>query len=152
MNFELDTYDRKIIALLQENARLSYTDLGRRIHLSSPAVTERVRRLEDAGVITGYRACVNLRKIGYSFEALVQVTVTSHAALDSWTKTHPEVLACHATTGNHCALLRIAITQPEHLQELLLSLAEIGQTSTSIVLSSHHEERAKRAADEIALG
>ena len=84
MNFEFDAYDHKIIALLQENARLSYTEIGRKIHLTSPAVTERVKRLEEAGVIEGYCAKINTRKIGYSFEAFVHVTVDSHAALDSW--------------------------------------------------------------------
>ncbi|MBY0573260.1 MAG: Lrp/AsnC family transcriptional regulator [Undibacterium sp.] len=149
MNFEFDAYDHKIIALLQDNARLSYAELGRHIHLTSPAVTERVRRLEEAGVITGYRAKVNLRKLGYSFEAFVQVIVESHEALDEWANTHVEVLANHATTGNHCALLRLAIKTPEHLQELLKSLGELGKTSTSIVLTSQCEERARLHVDEV---
>jgi Lrp/AsnC family transcriptional regulator, leucine-responsive regulatory protein len=140
---EFDHYDRAILALLQANARTSLTELSKQIHLTAPAVTERVRKLEEAGVISGYRAQINLRKFGYSFEVFVQVTVDSHAALDAWADAHPEVLEISATTGNHCALLRIALTEPEHLQKLLAELGEIGKSSTSMVLSSRHFDRAR---------
>lgn len=141
MSFELDAYDRKILALLQTNARISFSEIGRQIHLTSPAVGERVRRLEEAKVIEGYGVRLNLRAIGYSFEAFINITVDSHDALDAWARAHPEVLALHATTGSHCALLRIAVTAPEHLQALLKSLSVIGKTTTSIVLSTQFEER-----------
>ena len=143
MSFELDAYDRKILALLQENARMSLSEIGRRIHLTSPAVGERVRRLEEAGVIEGYAARVNLRALGYSFEAFINVIVDSHEALDAWAQQRPEVLAVHATTGNHCALLRVAARAPEHLQEVIASLGKIGKTTTSIVLSTQLEDRAR---------
>lgn len=139
--FELDAHDQKILALLQENARLTFTEIGRRVHLTSPAVTERVKRMEEAGVITGYGVRVNLRKLGYSFEAYIQITVESHAALDTWALAHDEVLALHATTGNHCAIMRLGLTSPEHLQALLGSLGEIGRTTTFMVLSSALEDR-----------
>ena len=141
--FELDAFDHKIIALLQENARQTFTEIGRRVHLSSPAVAERIKRLEAVGVITGYCARINLRKIGYSFEAFIQITVESHAALDAWAKAHEEVLALHATTGSHCAIMRLGLTSPEHLQTLLGSLGEIGRTTTSMVLASTLESRAR---------
>ncbi|MBV8657590.1 MAG: Lrp/AsnC family transcriptional regulator [Burkholderiales bacterium] len=149
MDFELDSFDRKILALLQTDARLSYTEIGRRIHLSSPAVTERVRRLQDAGVIAGFGARLNLRGLGYSFEALVNITVKSHDALDRWAEAHPEVMALHATTGPQCALMRIAIRSPEHLKSLLGSLAEIGTTSSSMILSTEFEDRLRLPADQI---
>ena len=149
MNFELDTYDRKILALMQEDARISYSELGRRIHLTSPAVAERVRRLEEQGVIRGYGVQLNLRKLGYSFEALIQVTVRSHAELDSWAESHPEVLAVHATTGTYCALLHVALCSPEHLQAILKALGELGTSTTSVVLSSQHETRQRLPADQI---
>ncbi|MES2297123.1 MAG: Lrp/AsnC family transcriptional regulator [Pseudomonadota bacterium] len=150
MLFELDGYDRKILALLQEDGRLSMSEIGRRIHLSSPAVAERVRRLEEARVIEGFGARVNLRAIGYSFEAFISITVDSHAALDAWAARHQEVLALHATTGSHCALIRLAVTAPEHLQALIQSLAEIGKTTTSIVLSSQFEHRPRLPGSELA--
>lgn len=149
MNVELDAHDRKILALLQENARISYSEIGRRIHLTSPAVTERVKRLEEAGIIEAYSARLKLRALGYSFEAFVQITVESHDALDAWAAARPEVLALHATTGNHCALLRLALRSPEHLQACLKSLGNIGKTSTAMVLSSQHEQRSRLPADQL---
>jgi Lrp/AsnC family leucine-responsive transcriptional regulator len=149
LKFELDAYDRKILALLQGDGRLGFSEIGRRIHLTSPAVAERVRRLEEAKVIEGFGARVNLRALGYSFEAFINITVDSHAALDAWAASHAEVLALHATTGSHCALLRIAVTAPEHLQALLQSLAQIGKTTTSIVLSSQLEDRLRLASDQL---
>ena len=146
---ELDSADRQILALLQQDARLPFTEIGRRVHLTSPAVAERVRRLEEAGVILGYTPRLNLRALGYSFEAFVQVVVQSDAALLAWAAAHPEVLAVHATTGEHCALLRLALTSPEHLQSLLGSLGGIGKTHTSVVLSSSFEDRARLPGDEV---
>ena len=147
LSFELDAYDRKILALLQENARLGFSEIGRRIHLTSPAVAERMRQLEEAGVIEGYSAKLNLRKLGYSFEAFINITVDSHDALDAWAAAHPEVLELHATTGAHCALIRVALTSPEHLQACLKSLGLIGKTTTSVVLSSQLERRPRLAGD-----
>ena len=149
MSVELDGYDRKILALLQENSRLGFSEIGRRIHLTSPAVAERVRRLEESGVITSFGAKLNLRKLGYSFEAFINITVDSHEALDAWAAAHPEVLELHATTGAHCALIRVALTAPEHLQACLTSLAPIGKTTTSVVLSSQLENRARIPGDQL---
>ena len=151
MKFELDAYDRKILALLQENARLGFSEIGRRIHLTAPAVAERVRRLEEAGVIESFTVKLNLRKLGYSFEAFINITVDSHAALDAWAAAHPEVLELHSTTGTHCALMRIALTAPEHLQACLTSLARIGKTTTSVVLTSQLESRARLPGDQLPL-
>ncbi|WP_229518561.1 Lrp/AsnC family transcriptional regulator [Massilia sp. PAMC28688] len=148
MKFDLDAYDRKILALLQDHARMSYTEIGRRIHLTSPAVGERVKRLEEAGVIEGYGARVNLRALGYNFEAFINVVVDSHEALDAWALGRPEVLALHATTGTFCALLRVAARSPEHLQEVIASLGKLGKTTTSIVLSTSHAHRARVPAQD----
>jgi Lrp/AsnC family transcriptional regulator, leucine-responsive regulatory protein len=147
--YPLDTYDHAILALLQSNGRITMTELSKQVHLTSPAVTERVKKLEEAGVIAGYGTHINLRKYGYSFEAFVQITVDSHAQLDAWADAHSEVLEIHATTGNHCALLRIALTSPEHLQKLLTELGALGNTSTAMVLSSRHEHRARLHGDKV---
>lgn len=152
MNFELDAYDRKIVALLQADARMSLSEIGRRIHLTSPAVGERVRRMEEAGVIKGYGAHINLRALGYSFEALINVTVRSHDELDAWADAHPEVLALHATTGNSCAQMHVALLSPEHLQAVLKSLGALGTTSTAVILSSQFEHRPRVCADLIRFG
>ncbi len=149
MKFELDNYDRKILALLQEDARLSFSEIGRRIHLTSPAVAERVRRLEEAQVIDGFAANLNLRALGYSFEALINITLDSHDDLDRWAKQHLEVLAVYATTGEQCALIRVAVVAPEHLQSIIQSLGKIGKTQTAIVLSTQFEGRGYLPADQI---
>ena len=147
--FECDNYDHKILALLQQNARLSFTELGRRVHLTSPAVAERVKRLEEAGIIQGYGLRLNLQAYGYSFEAMVQVKVERHDALDAWVFRHPEVLASHATTGEYCAILHIALTSPQHLHQLLSELAELGQTSTAMILQSLAHERQRIAGSQL---
>lgn len=149
MKFELDAYDRKILAILQTDARMSYSEISRRIHLTSPAVAERVRRLEGARIIDGFTPRLNLRAMGYSFEAFIQITVDSHEMLNTWAASHLEVLALHATTGNHCALIRVAVTEPEHLEVLIQSLGTIGKTSTSIVLSSQFESRPRLPGDQL---
>jgi Lrp/AsnC family leucine-responsive transcriptional regulator len=147
--FELDGFDRKIIAILQTNGRLGFSEIGRRIHLTSPAVAERVKRMEEAGVIEGFGVRLNLRALGYSFEAFINITVESHEALEAWAAARPEVLALHDTTGSHCALLRVALRAPEHLQDILKGLGRIGKTSTSVVLSSRFEERARLPASQL---
>lgn len=149
LKFEIDNYDRRILSLLQADARMSFSEIGRQIHLTSPAVAERVRRLENADVIRGFSARINLRALGYSFEALVNITVNSHKELDDWAERHPEVLALYATTGEQCALLHIAVVTPEHLQSIIQSLGEIGKTQTAIVLSSNFEERERVLSDQI---
>lgn len=149
MTFELDAYDRKIVALLQQDGRMPYAEIGRQVHLSSPAIAERIRRLEEEGVLQGFSARVNLRALGYGFETFINITVDSHDALDRWAEAHPEVLELHATTGNHCALLRIALRDPAHLEGLLKSLGAIGKTATSMILSSQFEARPRLPADQI---
>jgi Lrp/AsnC family leucine-responsive transcriptional regulator len=145
---ELDSADRQILALMQQDARLPFTEIGRRVHLTSPAVAERAQAgggRRDPGL----HAASEPARPGYSFEAFVQVVVQSDPALLAWAAAHPEVLAVHATTGEHCALLRLALTSPEHLQSLLGSLASIGKTHTSVVLSSSFEDRARLPGDEV---
>lgn len=74
-NLKMDKINREILDTLQRNGRISFADLGKKVHLSAPAVTERVKKLEDAGVITGYRASVNLERLGYPIEVMIQVKV-----------------------------------------------------------------------------
>lgn len=149
--FECDHYDHKILALLQDNARISFSELGRQVHLTSPAVAERVKRLEEAGIIQGYGLKLNLQAWGYSFEAMVQVKVERHEALDAWVERHPEVLASHATTGEYCAILHIALCSPQHLHQLLSELGQLGQTSTAMILQSQAQHRARLSAQQLLL-
>jgi Lrp/AsnC family leucine-responsive transcriptional regulator len=92
LNLELDSYDTRILAELQADARLTMAELGRRVHLSQPAVTERVRKLESAGVITGYRATVDLAKLGYGIRAHIRVGRAEYARVVKAIQQTPECI------------------------------------------------------------
>src|SRR6187551_687926 len=111
----LDSYDTRILAELQADARLTMAELGRRVHLSQPAVTERVRKLEAAGVITGYRATVNLGKLGYGIRAMVRVGRAEYARVVKLVQQSPEVVSAYNVTGEDSWLLEIAVIDVPHL-------------------------------------
>ena len=132
----LDNYDTRILAELQADARLTLAELGRRVHLSQPAVTERVRKLESAGVITGYRATVNLAALGYGIRALVRVGRADYARIVQLLQGMPEVVNAWNITGEDSWLLEIAVTDVAHLDAVVSQLCELAETSTSIILKS----------------
>jgi Lrp/AsnC family leucine-responsive transcriptional regulator len=138
MTAKLDKTDWEIIQALQENARLSFTELGQVVGLSRPAVAERVRRLEESQVITGYRAEVNLAKLGYTIVAFVRISAVGDvlAQIRGVVKELPEVLECHRGTGNDCFILKIIASSIQHLEKTIDRLTRYGQVTTSLVLSS----------------
>jgi Lrp/AsnC family transcriptional regulator, leucine-responsive regulatory protein len=131
---ELDTYDARILAELQADARLSMAELGRRVHLSQPAVTDRVRKLELAGVITGYRAAVDLGKLGYGIRAVVRVGRCDYARLVKLIEATPEVLSACNVTGEDSWVLEIAVIDVAHLDTVVSRFCLLAETATSIVL------------------
>ncbi len=137
----LDSYDVRLLAELQADARLSMAELGRRVHLSQPAVTERVRKLEAAGVITGYRATVNLGALGYGIRALVRVGRTEYERMVRLVADRPEVINAWNVTGEDSWVLEIAVTDVAHLDAVVTRLCELAVTSTSIILKAVHEHR-----------
>jgi Lrp/AsnC family transcriptional regulator, leucine-responsive regulatory protein len=137
----LDDVDRQILCELQDDGRISLAELSRRVSLSAPAVSERIRRLQDAGVITGYTARVDPRRLGFSLLAYVRLSPPGPAGIfeDKVTgviRDQPEVLECHHITGDDCYLIKLAARDPDHLQELIARIGEFGRTTTSLVLSS----------------
>jgi Lrp/AsnC family leucine-responsive transcriptional regulator len=137
----LDTLDElswRILAALQENARLSYSELGRRVGLTPPAAAERVRRLEEAGVIAGYHAQLNLDKLGLPLRAIIRLAPRNRPAseLSRLLSELPDVLECHHVTGEDCYVMKVAVRSVGHLEALLERLLQYGQSTTSIVLSS----------------
>ena len=135
---ELDKKDRLILQALQGDARQSLAALGKRIGLSQPAMSERVRKLEAAGVIEGYGARVNLRAIGIGLQAIIR-TQTSHAGIAPYVQLFqqmPEVLEADRVTGEDCFIVRCAIAQPGDLERVVDALAVHGAVTTSLVLSS----------------
>jgi len=135
---ELDKKDRLILEALQADARQSLAALGKRIGLSQPAMSERVRKLEDAGVIEGYGARVNLRAVGLGLQAIIHIE-TTHAYIQKYVRlfeSMPEVLSADRVTGEHCFIVRCAIADPGDLERVVDALAVHGAVTTSLVLSS----------------
>ena len=139
----VDEIDWKILKELQANARITFAELGRRVGLTTPAVIERVRKLEDAQVIAGYRAEIDTAKVGLPITAFIRMSISgvdySHiieVAVDS-----KEILECHRGTGNDSFILKVAVADVEHLQALIDRLTPYGITTTSIVLSSPVKRR-----------
>jgi len=137
----LDPYDTRLLAELQGDARLSLAELGRRVHLSQPAVTERVRKLEAAGVITGYRATVNLAALGYGIRAMVRIGRTEHLRMVKLVSETPEVVNAWNITGEDSWLLEIAVTDVAHLDAVVSQLCLLAETSTSIILKTLREHQ-----------
>jgi Lrp/AsnC family leucine-responsive transcriptional regulator len=137
MAVDLDDVDWAIVGQLQQEARISLSELSRRVKLSPSATTERVRRLQALGVITGYHAAVNLAKAGYPVLAIVRLKYPGnhHQPLRSLLAERREILECLRTTGDDCYTLKVAATSMEHLETLVDQLAGFGSTTTSVVYS-----------------
>ena len=142
---ELDAIAWKLIECLQHNARLSFAELGRQVGLSTPAVAERVHRLEDAGVITGYHASLNLATLGVPIHVWMRLTIPGGdlqirrtvAAIQELI----EISRCHRITGSESFVFEAHVVSIRHLEVLIDRLSALGATSTSTVLSSPVERR-----------
>ncbi len=134
----MDDIDWRILEELQRDGRVSYSELGRRVSLTAPAVAERVRRLEEAGVITGFRAEVDASRLGYPITAFIRWTASGPdcAILGERAKEISEVLECHRITGETSYILKVGTSSVGHLERLLDRLMPHGSTITSVVLSS----------------
>ncbi len=134
----LDAIDTKILAELQDNGRLPFAELGRRVGLSTPAVTERVRRLEDAAVIERYIAVVDPAKVGLPLRAFIKITVPGDRLphFNGLAQRVPEVRECHRVTGTESYILQVAVRDLPHLEAVIDSLTPYVATNTSLVLAS----------------
>ncbi|NUT98142.1 MAG: Lrp/AsnC family transcriptional regulator [Saccharothrix sp.] len=135
----MDRVDWALLEALQEDARLSYNELARRVHVSPPTVAQRVRRLENAGVITGYRATVDPTAVGRTVVALVRMKcygprcITVHPEL---LDDCPEVVEVLRLTGDICSVVKVVTTSITELERLLVRLSGYGETSSAMVLST----------------
>jgi Lrp/AsnC family transcriptional regulator, leucine-responsive regulatory protein len=134
----LDQTDRKIIGELVTDGRLPLAELGRRVNLSSPAVSERVARLEEAGVINGYRAVIDPRALGYQLTAIVRVKPAPGQLqrIPELALQIPEVGECHRITGEDCFYLKLHLRSIDELTGLLDRFLAFGETTTSIINAS----------------
>ncbi len=142
MQSTFDAYDTRILTELQRDARLSMAELGRRVHLSQPAATERVRKLEAAGVITGYRCTVNLQALGYNIRAIVRVGRAEYMRIVKIVQQTPEVINAYNVTGEDSWVLEIAVMDVAHLDDVVSRFCLLTETSTSIVLNVEREHQA----------
>jgi Lrp/AsnC family transcriptional regulator, leucine-responsive regulatory protein len=142
----LEDIDREILRLLLGDGRMSYTDLGKATGLSTSAVHQRVRRLEQRGVIQGYRAVVDFEAIGLPLTAFVSVTPLDPAAPDDVADRLaglPEIEACHSVAGSENYILKVRVATPSALEELLARIRATASVSTrtTVVLSTPFEAR-----------
>lgn len=137
MNTKIDNYDQKILALLQQDARISHAEIGRQIHLSQPSVSERIKRLESHGVIRGYHADVNPAVFGYQIVAMIRLSTQQGRPYADFVANQPEIIDCYTVTGEDGAVMRVLATDVAHLQRLIDKLNRYGSTSTAIVLTTH---------------
>ncbi len=135
---EIDSVNIRILEELQRDARLTMSELGRRIGMSSPAVTERVRRLEETGVIRGYRLELHPAALGLPIAAYVRIRPNSGQLpkIAELARQIPEVVECHRVTGEDCFVLKVYIPAIEQLDRLLDIFLLYGSTTTTIIQSS----------------
>lgn len=142
---QLDDIDRRILMLVQENCRLPLAKIGERVGLSAPSVLERVKKLEDGGIITAYRAVVDARRLGKDITAFIGVAIGHPRAIEKFEReveSLDDVLECHHVTGGHTMILKVKTRNTSSLEDLISrirALAGVVRTETMIVLSTHTE-------------
>jgi len=142
----VEEIDRKIVSLLARNGRMSFTELARQAGLSVSAVHQRVRRLEQDGVIKGYAAMFNPEDVGLPLTAFVSVKPFDAAAPDNLPQRLEHLAAieaCHSVAGNENYILKVRVSSPTALEELLYQIRTVGgvSTRTTVVLSTPYENR-----------
>ncbi|URN97591.1 Lrp/AsnC family transcriptional regulator [Leclercia adecarboxylata] len=138
MDYIIDDIDRHILRCLVEDARMSLKVLSARVGLTSPSTAERLKRLEERGIIQGYSARVNLAALGYTLQALVRVRPLPGLLqkVDKYIQQMPECIESDKVTGEDCFVIRLVVRSIEHLDTLLDGLAQHAQCNTSIVKRS----------------
>ncbi len=155
---ELDRISWKILEELQQDGRLSWAELGRRVGLTTPAVAERVYRLERLGVIRGFHADIDLERLGMPIQIFVRLSMAGPEqlvrAFQLQVQKWEEVLECHRVTGSDSFIVKARVVSVEHLERLLDRLGHFGSTSTATVLSSPVQQRiiTQKVIDEFLAG
>lgn len=140
---KVDDVDWRLLLELQQNARTSYSELGRRVGLTAPAVAERVRRLEETGIIKGYRVDLDVERLGYTVTAVIRLQIPEGGCA-RFARIAPgfsEIHECYRVTGSDSYVLKVVLPSIRHLESLIDRLATHGTTITSIVLSTPLDHR-----------
>lgn len=137
----MDNIDYKLITLLQNNARMSLKQLAASVYLSSPATAARIEKLEKDGIITGYSANINHKKLGFPITAFINLEMqpTQKGEFYPFVKSCPNVLECNCVTGHYSMLLKVAFESTEELDIFIGKLQNFGSTETQIVFSCAKE-------------
>lgn len=136
MQIKIDPTDIAILDVLQQDGRLSVSEIGRRVGLSQPAASERIKRLEERGIITGYTACVDPEALGLAMQAILRLKTTHEnisRALQLFDET-PEIVGVDRVTGEDCFVLRVLVPRPADLERIVDFIARLGTVTTSVVL------------------
>ena len=145
--FSLDRLDWRILEVLQSRARITNTELGKQIGLSQPAITARIKNLEEQGVIEGYAARINFRKIGRDIAALIRIR-TSHSRIADCLEAFagmPEIVEAHRLTGEDCFVVRVVVEKMTQLETAIDTLAQFGPVTTSVVLATYPPKEIRRS-------
>lgn len=140
---ELDDTGRIILEILQRDGRIAFSELGRRVGLSAPAAAERVRRMEDTGLIAGYRALVDREKLGWTITAFLRITCPGdkYQAVRRLALELPEVIDCHHVTGEDCFYIKLVVGSVGHLEAVIDRFRGLGKTVSSVALSRTVEDK-----------
>lgn len=134
----MDAIDRKILQMLERDARTPLKQLAKAVYLSSPAVSARIRNLERQGILTGYRAVVDIQRIGYPIQAFINLEMEPRqkAEFYPWAEGEENILECNCVTGQYSMLLRVAFCSTMDLDQFIGKLQRFGRTQTQIVFST----------------
>ena len=134
---KIDELNWKILSSLQSNSRESFSSIGRKIGLTSPAVAERVKKMEDTGILEGYLAKVSHNKVGYQLKAIITLKAFMGKLKPflEKVKTMDEVVNCYRITGNENIIMEVVLRDQFHLEKFIDMLIQYGETRTNIILS-----------------
>jgi Lrp/AsnC family leucine-responsive transcriptional regulator len=134
---EFDKIDGMILGELQKNSRLSIRELSKKINLSPPSTSERVRRLEDSGIIEGYTIKINKNKLGFQIHCIVKVTMKNgeYEKFKSFIKDYPRSEFCYRIAGDGCFLVKLTVTSLEEIEEFINETSTFATTTTTIAFS-----------------
>lgn len=135
---KIDAINLQVLKLLQANSRLTNAEIGRKVGLSSPAVAERIKKLEDYGVINGYHTEVSYTKMGYQLKAMITLKAFVGRLQPFLIKAQEfkEIVNCYRITGNENIIMEVVLKDQIHLQEFIDKLISYGEVKTHIILSS----------------
>jgi len=131
-----------ILQQLEADARISITEIGKRVGLSGPAVSERIKKMEDEGIITGYTTNIDYDTIGLTVNAFITLKSSlTHAGVLKKIEEIPEILECYSITGYNCLMMKVATPTTKRLEAIIGQLQQFGETNTSIILSEAFKKR-----------